>query len=155
MKFIFFFYEIIQSHHLNSNEEDAVEDDPFYDADLEIIQAFEKATTAGLLSDTDDGNEDDSDAVLVISPNNENSDNNNNNEDRVDVKEEEVIRDIVSAHFLLHRNQLSSALSQYQKLGKMFPNNIFLLLRIVTLQLNSADYAGAEATFEKVRLLDS
>ncbi len=64
------------------------------------------------------------------------------------------IRDIVSAHFLSHRNQLSSALSQYQKLGEMFPNNIFLLLRIATIQLNSADYAGAEATFEKVRALD-
>ena len=64
------------------------------------------------------------------------------------------IRDIVSAHFLSHRNQLSSALCQYQKMSEMFPNNIFLLLQIATLQLNSADYAGAEATFEKVRALD-
>lgn len=82
--------EIIQSHHLNSNEEEEEDDDPFYDADLEIIQAFEKATTAGLLSDTD-GNEDDSDAVLVISPNNDDSDNNNEEKNRVDVKEEEVL----------------------------------------------------------------
>lgn len=64
------------------------------------------------------------------------------------------VQDLVSAHFLMHRNQSSSALTQFRKLDRMFPNNVYLLLKIATLQLNSNDAPGAEKTFARVRQID-
>ena len=62
--------------------------------------------------------------------------------------------DIVSAHFLMHRHQSKLALDHFVKLEKEFPNNVFLLLKIATLQLHMSDDAGAEQTFARVRQLD-
>ena len=38
------------------------------------------------------------------------------------------IMELVSAHFLQHRNQTTSAISAFSKLEREFPNNIYLLL---------------------------
>jgi tetratricopeptide (TPR) repeat protein len=62
--------------------------------------------------------------------------------------------DIVSAHFLMHRHQSKLALDHFVKLEKQFPNNVYLLLKIATLQLHMSDDAGAELTFARIRQLD-
>lgn len=62
--------------------------------------------------------------------------------------------DIVSAHFLMHRHQSKLALDHFVKLEQEFPNNVFLLLKIATLQLHTSDDAGAERTFARIRQLD-
>lgn len=43
--------------------------------------------------------------------------------------------DLANAHFAKHRHQTSSALHQFVELDRKFPNNIYLLLRIATLQV--------------------
>ena len=64
------------------------------------------------------------------------------------------IVDIVSAHYLMHRHQPTAALAQFEKLQQEFPRNVYLLLKIATLQLRLNDDASAEQTFAKVRLID-
>eukprot|EP00521_Asterionellopsis_glacialis_P013243 CAMPEP_0195301164 /NCGR_PEP_ID=MMETSP0707-20130614/28790_1 /TAXON_ID=33640 /ORGANISM="Asterionellopsis glacialis, Strain CCMP134" /LENGTH=581 /DNA_ID=CAMNT_0040364031 /DNA_START=68 /DNA_END=1813 /DNA_ORIENTATION=+ len=64
------------------------------------------------------------------------------------------ILDIVSAHFLMHGHQTSQALAQFKKLERDFPNNVYLLLKIALLQLQSSDNAGAERSFARIRQLD-
>ena len=44
--------------------------------------------------------------------------------------------DIANAHFAKHRHQTSSALQQFVALERKFPNNVYLLLRIATLQVS-------------------
>ena len=43
--------------------------------------------------------------------------------------------ELVSAHYLMHRNQASSALNSFIKLEEKFPNSIYLLLKIAALQV--------------------
>jgi tetratricopeptide (TPR) repeat protein len=43
--------------------------------------------------------------------------------------------DLVNAHFAKNRHQTSSALQQFVSLERKFPNNIYLLLRMATLQV--------------------
>jgi tetratricopeptide (TPR) repeat protein len=45
------------------------------------------------------------------------------------------IKELVSAHFANHRHQTSSALQLFKKLEQDFPNNVYLLLKIATLQV--------------------
>jgi tetratricopeptide (TPR) repeat protein len=47
------------------------------------------------------------------------------------------IQALVKAIFAKHRNQLSSALSQFTALEQNFPNNVYLLLKIATLLVRS------------------
>ena len=64
------------------------------------------------------------------------------------------IVDIVSAHFLMSRNQTIAALEAFSTLERTFPDCVFLLLKIANLQLQSNDDASAEKTFQRVRHLD-
>jgi anaphase-promoting complex subunit 7 len=64
------------------------------------------------------------------------------------------IMELVSAHFLQHRNQTTSAIAAFSNLEREFPNNIYLLLQIASLQLQMSDERGAESTFERVRQVD-
>jgi len=48
------------------------------------------------------------------------------------------VKELISAHFAKHRHQTSSALQQFTKLEQEFPNNVYLLLRIATLQVSVA-----------------
>lgn len=50
--------------------------------------------------------------------------------------------ELVSAHFLMHRNQSSSALNAFVKLEKEYPDNIYLLLNIATMQVSVLCVAG-------------
>jgi tetratricopeptide (TPR) repeat protein len=43
--------------------------------------------------------------------------------------------DLANAHFAKHRHQTASALQQFAALERKFPNNIYLLLRMATLQV--------------------
>lgn len=61
---------------------------------------------------------------------------------------------IVSAHFLMRRNQTSQALEAFRTLERHFPDNVYILLKIASLQLQSNDDAAAEKTFQRVRHLD-
>jgi len=61
---------------------------------------------------------------------------------------------IVSAHYLMHRNQNTQALDAFSTLERHFPDNVCLLRKIATLQLQSNDDASAEKTFMRVRHLD-
>jgi anaphase-promoting complex subunit 7 len=64
------------------------------------------------------------------------------------------ILELVSAHFLQHRNQTASALQAFSKLERDYPNNVYLLLQIAALQLQMSDEVGAEQTFERIRQVD-
>ena len=64
------------------------------------------------------------------------------------------IMELVSAHFLQHRNQTTLALSAFIKLERDYPSNVYLLLQIAALQLQMSDEVGAERTFERVRQVD-
>jgi hypothetical protein len=44
--------------------------------------------------------------------------------------------DLVSAHFAKHRHQTALALQQFMTLERQYPNNVYLLLRIATLQVS-------------------
>jgi hypothetical protein len=46
------------------------------------------------------------------------------------------IKELISAHFAKHRHQTASALQQFTKLEQGFPNNVYLLLKIATLQVS-------------------
>lgn len=74
--------------------------------------------------------------------------------DEMDTGSSLPIVDIVSAHFLMHRHQSKLALDLFVKLEREFPNNVFLLLKIATLQLHLSDDSGAEQTFARIRELD-
>jgi len=74
--------------------------------------------------------------------------------DEMDTSSGLPVVDIVSAHFLMHRHQSKLALDHFVKLEQEFPNNVFLLLKIATLQLHMSDDAGAEQTFARIRQLD-
>lgn len=47
------------------------------------------------------------------------------------------VKELVSAQFAKHRHQNSSALLQFTKLEKQFPNNVYLLLKIATLMVGT------------------
>lgn len=64
------------------------------------------------------------------------------------------IMEIASAHFLQHCNQTDPALKAFTKLDKEYPNNVYLLLQIAGLQLQSSDESKAERTFARIRHLD-
>jgi tetratricopeptide (TPR) repeat protein len=46
------------------------------------------------------------------------------------------VKELISAHFAKHRHQTASALQQFTKLEQGFPNNVYLLLKIATLQVS-------------------
>jgi tetratricopeptide (TPR) repeat protein len=50
---------------------------------------------------------------------------------------ESAIEDLVAAHFANHRHQTALALQQFKKLERDFPNNVYLLLKIATLQVST------------------
>lgn len=74
--------------------------------------------------------------------------------DEMDISAGLPVVELLVAHFLFHRNQSKLALDQFIKLEKEFPDNVFLLLKIATLQLHVSDDAGAEQTFARIRQLD-
>lgn len=45
--------------------------------------------------------------------------------------------ELVSAHFLMHRNQTLSALHAFERLDKAYPNNAYLLRKVATLQVRT------------------
>ena len=45
------------------------------------------------------------------------------------------VKDLISAHFAKHRHQTEAALRQFAGLEQQFPNNVYLLLKIATLQV--------------------
>lgn len=47
------------------------------------------------------------------------------------------VKELISAHFAKHRHQTASALQQFTKLEKQFPNNVYLLLKIATLMVGT------------------
>ncbi len=47
------------------------------------------------------------------------------------------MEDLVSAHFAKNRHQTALALHQFTKLEREFPNNVYLLLKIATLQVRN------------------
>ena len=47
-----------------------------------------------------------------------------------------TVRDLVEAHFAKYRHQTLPALQLFSKLERDFPNNVYLLLKIATLQVN-------------------
>jgi tetratricopeptide (TPR) repeat protein len=46
-----------------------------------------------------------------------------------------AIQELVNAHFLMHRNQTANALTQFRKLDQLYPNNVYIMLKIATLQV--------------------
>ena len=64
------------------------------------------------------------------------------------------LAELVSAHFQAQKNNHSHALSTFMKLNNLYPNNIFLLLKIASLQMNCSQFKAAEQTFRKVRQID-
>lgn len=58
--------------------------------------------------------------------------------------------DFVSAHFAKTRHQTASALQQFMALERRFPGNVYLLLKIATLQHQMSDEDGAARTFRRV-----
>lgn len=59
---------------------------------------------------------------------------NNNNQSLLPVK------DLISAHFAKHHHQTASALQQFAKIEQEFPNNVYLLLKIATLQVSFVSF---------------
>jgi tetratricopeptide (TPR) repeat protein len=57
------------------------------------------------------------------------------------------VKELISAHFSKHKHQTASALQQFIKLEQEFPNNVYLLLKIATLQVSNIE------TFSKARSL--
>lgn len=51
---------------------------------------------------------------------------------------ESAIEDLVTAHFAKQRHQTALALQQFTKLEREFPNNVYLLLKIATLQVRNS-----------------
>ena len=45
------------------------------------------------------------------------------------------VKELISAQFAKHRHQTDPALQQFTKLEQQFPNNVYLLLKIATLQV--------------------
>eukprot|EP00934_Nitzschia_sp_Nitz4_P002191 Nitzschia sp. Nitz4//scaffold20_size174350//148734//150563//NITZ4_002127-RA/size174350-snap-gene-0.226-mRNA-1//1//CDS//3329541884//2191//frame0 len=64
------------------------------------------------------------------------------------------LNELVAASFSKHRHETSSALQQFVELEQGFPNNVYLLLKIATLQHNIGDFAAASRSFAKVRQID-
>jgi anaphase-promoting complex subunit 7 len=64
------------------------------------------------------------------------------------------VLELVSAHFLQHRNQTPAALAAFSKLERDYPNNVYLLLQVASLQLQSSDEVAAKHTFQRVRHMD-
>jgi anaphase-promoting complex subunit 7 len=64
------------------------------------------------------------------------------------------IIELVSAHFLQHRNQATLALDAFTKMERKYSNNIYLLLQIAALHLQTSDEVNAERTFERIRNVD-
>jgi tetratricopeptide (TPR) repeat protein len=48
-----------------------------------------------------------------------------------------VVKDLIHAHFAEHRHQSASSLQMFSKLEQEFPNNVYLLLKIATLQVST------------------
>jgi tetratricopeptide (TPR) repeat protein len=46
------------------------------------------------------------------------------------------VKDLIHAHFAKHRHQSASSLQMFSKLEQEFPNNVYLLLKIATLQVS-------------------
>jgi tetratricopeptide (TPR) repeat protein len=46
------------------------------------------------------------------------------------------VKELISAHFAKHRHQTAAALQQFTGLEQQFPNNVYLLLKIATLQVS-------------------
>ena len=64
------------------------------------------------------------------------------------------VKEFVTAQFANTRHQIVSALQLFTALENMFPNNIYLMLKIANLQNQMNDEEKAARTFTKVRQLD-
>mmetsp|Transcript_24135 Transcript_24135/g.29623 ORF Transcript_24135/g.29623 Transcript_24135/m.29623 type:complete len:619 (+) Transcript_24135:62-1918(+) len=64
------------------------------------------------------------------------------------------IEDMIVAHFQSHQNMHRAALLKYKELDAQYPNNIYLLLKIATLQMKCGDLYASEMAFARVRQLD-
>lgn len=64
------------------------------------------------------------------------------------------VKEFVTAQFAKTRHQTVSALKFFTALEKLFPNNIYLMLKIANLQNQMNDEEKAARTFAKVRQLD-
>lgn len=64
------------------------------------------------------------------------------------------VKEFVTALFANKRHQVVSALQLFTALENLFPNNIYLMLKIANLQNQMNDEENAERTFYKVRQLD-
>lgn len=69
----------------------------------------------------------------------------------VDAAEFVHIRDLVTALIAKHRHQSTAALQQFEKLEQEFPNNIYFIQNIASLQLKMNDVKNAERSFEGIR----
>lgn len=82
--------------------------------------------------------------------------------ENVDEKKKNAVRsaflfpvpELIFGHFHLHRNDYSSALTYFQKLESVYPKNVYLLLKMATLQLNCGNISVAEKIFAQVRQID-
>ena len=64
------------------------------------------------------------------------------------------VSQLVSAHFDSFSNNTKAALHAFQKLDKMYPNNIYILQSMAKLQLKNCENIAAKETYEKIRTLD-
>jgi len=64
------------------------------------------------------------------------------------------VKEFVTAQFAKTRHQTVSALQLFTALEKLFPNNVYLMLKIANLQNQMNDEEKAARTFSKVRQLD-
>mmetsp|Transcript_20836 Transcript_20836/g.45362 ORF Transcript_20836/g.45362 Transcript_20836/m.45362 type:complete len:560 (-) Transcript_20836:45-1724(-) len=65
------------------------------------------------------------------------------------------VKEFVTAQFAKARHQTASALQLFTALEKIFPNNVYLMLKIANLQNQMNDEERAGRTFAQVRQLDS
>lgn len=65
------------------------------------------------------------------------------------------VKEFVTAQFAKARHQTGTALQLFIALEKLFPNSVYLLLKIANLQNQVNDEEKASRTFAKVRQLDS
>ncbi len=63
----------------------------------------------------------------------------------------ENVQELVSALVAKHKFQTATALQQLTKLGQIYPDNIYLLLKLANVHLCMSDPRSAEMTFERIR----
>jgi len=64
------------------------------------------------------------------------------------------VLDLVVSHFQANRNHHGGAIARFKALDGMFPNNVHILSKIATIQLNMNELPAAEQTFAHIRQLD-